>query len=68
MSPLNVRTVGLLAVTVRTDTKPVFSVEPRRSFGLGVGRGFKGGCITPIVCDVCGLPFRRCQCLAGVDY
>lgn len=47
---------GLLAITVWTDR--IFS-----------GRsGLKGGCITPIRCELCGLPIRICRCVAGVDY
>lgn len=30
--------------------------------------GVVRGCIAPVLCDVCGLPLKRCRCRVGVDY
>lgn len=49
----------LLAVTVRTDTKPPL---------WWLCRSGLEGCVTPVLCGICGLPLKRCKCRVGEDY
>lgn len=66
MSPLNVRTVGLLDVTVRTDTNGCRSWRYKEAPPLS-GRSASGPFV-PVDCELCGLPLKHCRCRVSVDY
>lgn len=60
---------GLLAVTVRTDTERCLSgVVATAASIAALRRKLERGCIAPVLCQLCGLPLKRCRCRVGVDY
>lgn len=61
---------GLLGLTVLTDTK-VSVWRFKEAPPLLSSPGFPGdsqGCIVVNLCEVCGLPLKRCRCRPGLDY
>lgn len=61
------RTVRLLDVTVRTDTRACCDGVSWGVRGLKT-QAYGSGPYLPIQCDICGMPIRRCRCRVTVDY
>lgn len=62
--------MSLLDTTVLTDRfRSGWRFKEAPPLGLTPGSpGSPRGCLVVVLCEVCGLPLKRCRCRVGTDY